>query len=447
MIDENKKQKEVILLNKPFLGNWLDDPDNIGHEIIDFLRTDNGDTYIYNNPYGQCPNSAIGVNDSKKKYNAKYLVLTGKEDAKRKSFEILYVIELKELLHRQSSTLHKKKENRDEKEEKELRYRQSLVRKIIDKEKIYYNGKILYDIWEDDDTLYVTFKASKVYKAIVPILVQMSQYNFQRNKGCLYEDDFKTDFDKINEIIKKGIKNGAQVKEQKDKGMKNSDIDFSEPLLEEFEPRQINQQTIMLLNKTKTFVNLIMQENNEQIFTNMLFSILRYGDLFKVFCEDFKGTHTFENKADFRVFRENKIVEGRMDICGESSNQRVVIENKINSGLNGIKPKDNKTQLSSYYKWAQNEKKFTEPLCFVVVPDARKTDLVKEIEKQDPEMKSIYLVITYKEISEFLAKNKGLLKGYLYEKYVDDIIMSFSNLSKLTKEDFYAQMFIEKTLK
>lgn len=135
------------------MGNWLDNAGNIGHEIIDFLRTDNGELYIYNNPYGQCPNYKIGVNDSAKKYNAKYLVLTSKENAKDKSFEILYVVELEELLHGQSSIIHKDKEKQNKQDRDNLRKRQEIVRNIIDKRKIVYNGKNLYEIWKNDDTL------------------------------------------------------------------------------------------------------------------------------------------------------------------------------------------------------------------------------------------------------------------------------------------------------
>lgn len=428
-IKSEKKQKEVILLNKPFLGDWLDDAKNIGHEIIDFLKTDNGDLYIYNNPYGQAPKSCIGIKDKKKKYDAQYLVLTGKENAKEKSFEILYVIELEKLLHKFSSTKHKKKEKRSEKEEKELRQRQKEIIKIIEENGIKYNGKLLNEIYKNDDSLYVTFKASKIYRAIVPIKVQMNEYDFRRNKGYLFEDKDEGDF----------------------KALKNSIIDdktksINRTLYEEFEPSKVDSKSIINLNKSKTFIDLTLQKSNEQIFTNMLFSLFDDGGLFKLFCDYFKGNRTFDASENYRVFRENKIVEGRMDICGDSEKQRVVIENKINSGLNGLKPRDSETQLTKYYRWAKEDKR-DEPLCFIIVPDARKRELENEIEKRDPQMKSIYLIVTYKNVSEFLEKNKINLKDYLYERYVDDMIMSFSNLSKLTKENIYVQMFTEETLK
>ena len=422
----NEKSKKVILLNKPFLGNWLDNAGNIGHEIIDFLKTDKGELYIYNNPYGQCPGSGkIGVNDGDKKYNAKYLVLTGKENAKNKSFEILYVVELEKLLHRESSIKNKKSSSTKQKDD--LENRQKKVREEINNRNIIYNGKKLYEIWKNDNTLYVTFKASNIYRAVTPISVEMENYNFQRNKGCLYENKFPKDFERLNDIIDKSIKNNE---------------------LEVFQPRQIDKETIKKLNPTNTFIDLIMQENNEQIFTNILFSVLRDGGLFNLFCKKFKKEkEVFQEKDKFNIFRENSIVQGRMDICAESNNQRIIIENKINSGLNGLKPKDNKSQLSTYYGWGKKGKTI-EPLCFVVVPDSRKAELLNEIHNKDQSVEDVYNIVTYKDISEFLKNSKSeLKKNYAYEKYVDDIILAFDNLSKLTKEDLYARLFIEETLK
>lgn len=92
------------MLNKPFQGDWLDLQEHIGHEVIDFLLSDDDEYYVYNNPWGVCPKD-IWVDGTKRltrlkveKYNAKYLVLA---EQGRNSFQILYVIELDEKLHRE----------------------------------------------------------------------------------------------------------------------------------------------------------------------------------------------------------------------------------------------------------------------------------------------------------------------------------------------------------
>ena len=434
------KQKEVIILNKPFLGNWLDNPENIGHEIIDFLSTDNGELYIYNNPYGQCPDNIwVGETDrttnlkkrKSEKYYAKYLILCSGEH--NNSFDILYIIELQEKLHREHTTKHNK--NIPEDEKLQLKSRQEKIKKIIDKNNIVYNGKKLYEIYKNDNSLYVTFKASKIYKAINPIPVNdLKDYKFQRNKGYLYSDNEKgnlrDDFKTINDIITNAI----------------SSLGSENSLLEEFIPSSVSKKSINSANASNTFINLIMEENNEQIFTNILFNLLKDGNLFNDFCNEFKGSKTFCLKENFNVFREAKVVGGRTDICANSESQRVVIENKINSGLNGLKPSNNSSQLSQYYAWAKDGKTI-EPLCFIVLPDSRRTEIIKEIERKDPSMKDIYNIIGYGEIADFVeTKNKHKkMDGYLYKSLLPQIIQAFKNLSKTTQADLYARLFLEAT--
>lgn len=64
--------KNVIILNKQFLGSWLDNEGNIAHEIINFILDDNNNHYIYNVPYGEC-RSDIWIEGSNEKLK------TGKE--------------------------------------------------------------------------------------------------------------------------------------------------------------------------------------------------------------------------------------------------------------------------------------------------------------------------------------------------------------------------------
>ena len=410
----------VIIFNKPFLGQWLDDPSHIGHEIIDFFKTDKDEIYVYNSPYGQAPNKNIRIGPGGA-YNLKYLVLTGPTNTKEKEFEILYVIELEEILHRLAYVKHKKEENRSDHERKALEKRQKEVKEIIRNKDIKYNGKYLYEIFGDN--LYVTFKASKIYKVTKPISVKMDKYLYQRNKGVLREDEFggvNGDYSKAIKAIEDSIKDGT---------------------LKEYDPPKVTDGMIAPKSDSLTFVDLIMQNNNEQIFTNVIYSLLKDGNLLYAFCREFDKTRQLDS-GKFSIFRESKIVDGRMDICAESANQRIVIENKIYSGLNG--KKDNKTQLSTYHKWAKEKK--MDPFCFVIVPDSRKALLKSEISKHDTDMDGVYTLVTYGQLADFLEKQKTSLAGYTYEKYIDDLVKAFNNLSKLTDEDLYARMFLEKTM-
>ncbi len=411
----------VILLNKPFLGGWLNNQDNIGHEIIDFLLTDDRDYYVYNNPWGVCPDDiwvegTTGLSKSdREKYLAKYLVLTSEEHGN--NFDILYVIELAEKLHRHHTTKSNDKAS--------FIASQNDVKQLIRDKKIKYNGKFLDEIYQNDSSLYLTFRGSKIYKAVNPISVTGLAYNFQRNKGYLYDDKFQEDYNSLKGIIEDSIEKRNLVS---------------------FKPRSVNSNQIGQLNANKTFINLTKQEVNEQIFTNILHSILEQGDLLRHFCERFRGSRTFNSTERYEVRRETKVVNGRMDVCAESTNQRVIIENKINSGLNGLKPADNTTQLTTYYKWGAE--KTTEPLCFVVAPNYRYFEILREIHQKDPAMENIYLVKTYGDIAQFIEDEYGagnIPTTYAYHSLVPQIIDAFKNLSYSTKEDLYARMFLDAT--
>lgn len=423
----NVKQKQsqnnqcighVILLNKLFLGGWLDKQGNIGHEIIDFLLTDEGEHYVYNNPLGVCPKD-IWIEGTKfpqlkeEKYLGRYMVLTSEK--RGKEFDILYVIELAEKLHRFSAPTDKTK----------LRGIQKKIQQdIIKNRDIKYNGKYLYDIYKNDDSLYLTFKGEKMYKADTHITFKETTHNFQRNKGYIYDDKDPDDYKKLITLIKDSIKNGT---------------------LKAFNPRNVSTSQIGQSNANKTFIDLIKQEYNEQIYTNILHSILEQGELFIHFCDKFRNDKSFNLTDNFKVFRETKVVNGRMDICAESDNQRVIIENKINSGLNGLRPADNTTQLSIYYRWGKE--KPTDPLCFVVAPNCRKAEIEREIKKEDPNMANIYKIIPYSEIADFIEHEyqyKYIPNTYSHYLLVQQIIDAFRNLS-VPKEDLYARMFLDAT--
>ena len=161
---------------------------------------------------------------------------------------------------------------------------------------------------------------------------------------------------------------------------------------------------------------------------------------------DFKGNKFFDDSSNYKVYRETKVVDGRMDVCAEGDKQRVIIENKVYSGLNGIKPADNKTQLFTYYEWGKN--KDYEPLCFIVAPNFKVAEIKREIEKLDVDMKDIYEVRSYGDIATFINQQyeEGIIdETYEFYSLIPQIINAFKNLSYSTKEDLYAKMFLNAT--
>lgn len=433
--DKNVKNK-VIILNKPFLGGWLNNEGNIAHEIIDFLRTDSGDYFVYNNPWGICPNN-IGVeNDISRagkgaKYFAKYLVLTSNNQKSAESikndekyeFKILYVIELVEKLHNFHTTKIKNDENNNAfgslkpLDDKKLIDIQTIIKDY----NIRYNNKYLHEIYGNDGTLYVTFRANKVYKARNPILVNDLTYNFQRNKGYVFQDKYEVDYSKIISVIEQNIMS-SNLEEQ--------DI----PSLAE-DNNQIYK---------KTFMSLIGSEYNENLYTNMLFSVLKHKNMMINFLNKFDTPTSGINydNYSFKVFKERQINNGRIDICAESEQYIIIIENKVLCGLNGIR--DEQTQLKTYYEWATKSQNKT-AICFVIAPNFRVGEIQYEIQQKDQDMLKVYKILTFDDIAEFLTNTMDDDDGFEFLDLKDQIINSFKNMSYDTVEKLYAQMFLDAT--
>ena len=167
--------------------------------------------------------------------------------------------------------------------------------------------------------------------------------------------------------------------------------------------------------------------------------------MMRLFCETFKKPEEILTDNLLKTSREKKVVDGRMDVCASSGDQKIIIENKINSGLNGVK-RDQTAQLTTYYNWGK-EHTSIDPLCFLTFPDIYEDKILKDIRLHDPQMENIFNRVTYGQIAEFLSDHKqDIPSSYEYIDYIDDIIQAFKNLSYKTKENYYAQKFYQATL-
>jgi hypothetical protein len=301
---------------------------------------------------------------------------------------------------------------------------QKEVIKMMKNLDIKYNGKYLNEIY-GFESLYLTFIGSKIFKADSLIRISGLSYKFQRNKGYIYDDKNPDDYLALINKIETSIKDGS---------------------LSPFIPRKADQMNARFLNTNKTFFDLAGIQDSEQAYTNILKNILEQGDLLKEFCNRFRCNRPFDSTGHFSVFKETKVVNGRMDVCAESKNQRIVIENKVLSGLNGIRPEDNTSQLSTYFNWAK--KKSFDPLCFAVVPNYRINEIKREIIVEDPKMKSVYILVSYGDLADFIEAefDKGMFsKNYTFYSLIPQIIDGFRNHSYSTKENLYARMFLNAT--
>ena len=407
---------KAIILNKMFEGSWNDQEGNISHEIIDFALTDNGKYYVYNIPYGCCPGWIHIKGDTFKDaetHEVEYLYLTS--ESRKGTFDLKYRIKLKRKLH--SFSYHKSRNQKD--------IVSSKMEQLYEELNVTYGGKKISEIL-DTDTPLITFEADYMETAAEPISINLSEYNYQRNKGYIKEDEYRNDYVYFQETVKNAdwIRTGLN-------------------------PIIINGENKNQYNR-KTFLDLIIKTESEECYTNMLFSILIQPGVFEAFCRFFASNRDVNYNHLFQVAREYGVVSGRMDICADNTVQRVIIENKLYSGLNGIK-KDDTTQLSRYYEWGI--KANMEPICFLLVPDFRasvshsnrKSEIESEIEKYDPEMCGKYIVISYGDVGDFIENHKVLFdKNYEYYQYLDDIITAFRNYAYSSKSEYVQALFRQR---
>lgn len=201
-------------------------------------------------------------------------------------------------------------------------------------------------------------------------------------------------------------------------------------------------------NNDKTFLDFALINDNEQIFTNMLWSIFSYKNVFNYFCNDFIFEKNINKQnirnIQFDVVKEKKVQNGRIDIFASSNTYDVIIENKIHSGLNGIKKEDSSTQLKIYHDCILKERQ-KEPICFILIPNYKEEDILEEINKSDKKMKNIFKIITYKEIYIFLEKcikEQIIDSQYVYFRYLNDLLLGIKKHS-LTSKELYTNLFCE----
>lgn len=541
----------VILLNKAFSGSWLDAEGHIAHEIIDFLRADDGNVYVYDAPHGSAHDVYVNGQTPApdEKFCAQYMVITGGYGESKKeghkagacSFDIQFVIKLAKKIHPFHSsyswrTLWAKKDNMNQ-EEKDLGgvifeeffkpgiktlSRKDIKKKLVDlfrrtsldddkKEKIStwlfealhryqiacdnhnelvertrditFGGKTLEEIYTEQGcecSLFITFLAERggIYIANKPFTFPCLEYNQQRCRGRLKESKNTNDY---NELIK-------WIEDELGKSLKP----FCSHKLERIAKKKHFKERL----QQETFLGLLDLQNYEQAFTNMLYTVLKSsnGDMLKRFCTFICNRYIKEGKSlnkialfkwkaaewkdcTIEVHKEKKVDEtsdddrgGRMDVCAEIKRgsktvrrvrsktvRRVIIENKIDSNLNGIDEDKKLSQLNTYYKqWGKKAAK--EPLCLVVAPAHRLDVIKREIEKIDenpdekinhnskkednPKMGDRYLLVNYGDIADFIKQPRirKELEKEIDGQFVEQFIASFREHS-LTPQEYYAWLF------
>ena len=348
-----------ILINQLFAGGYLEEGENIGHEVINLFKDDDGNNNLFITPSGHM-----------KGHDVEYILFVRNVSARR----TVEVVGLAKGLNRIS-----------EDGLKQVRYAGVSLDDIFRKNT--YRGET--DIFTD----HVTVRAEQLLLPSKRILISIDE--------CFSSDDYLVRLTSIRKvIIPQGMREYYSA--QKDSLaytqlldlINNTELWTSGEAVEKLIPDG------SIYNQAPSFLEIIRKEDDENIFSNLLSYYFQYSHVaFQRFASSV--LHIPNMSASFNLFREKKVEKGkgRIDILLESENDIVVIENKIKSGINGVTTDDN-SQLNSYYEYIENEAKNTgrKAHYYVFVPDYSRIDLSQF------GMEEVYRIVKYSEIYRFFTQ-------------------------------------------
>lgn len=364
--------EETIIIERMYAGGYLGD--NIGHEIINTFKTDEGENYIYISPWGII---------NQKYQNAKAVLLV--RLINEHCYEVIGYAGDLSLLLSQKAMLNTKNAKVIE---------EDAQKNIIKKNNISYGGLYINEIFsEQDNTVFVTFKAgkyrnakkqNKIYivddesYALNDSYIFIPEFHFSNQSLKLYAP--KDERAKAFETLEALINNKTYWEEEN-----------TSPMLSESTG----------VDSTFGILDVVGKSDDELVYSNWLAYYLKnYPKLAEAFSREVLGTSL--NAESMQVIREHH----NIDIWLEDENSIVVIENKLKSGINGvdmerhdIKSDNIQSQLSKYYKFAEGEatKKNKKAYYYIFLPDYsyKDEDLAVYL------MADKYTVIRYSEIGRF----------------------------------------------
>ncbi|SHO43651.1 PD-(D/E)XK nuclease family protein [Anaerocolumna xylanovorans] len=396
-----------IIINKMYVGAYLSEGDNIGHEIINLYKADDGKNYIYLNSQGTIELSH-GENRITVLLVRKFASKTYKVLAKAEGVTIL--------------------DFADSKLPREERYKGQVALGLT------YGGISLVDLFnenlyhgslQEEKNAYTTFVADKVIKPKNQIYITddasvsgNNTFFIRTNKGFgkqtlreFYNENEKPDsFDDLNQIIE------------------------NRELWEDANTTQaISELPELQKDPYFNFLKIIRQEDNELAFSNMFayfFDINR-----EAFSRFAREVLHIEVQTDFTIEREKR----NIDLLISDKNNAVVIENKIKSSINGIDDRHDiysdqvQSQLKKYYQFVTSDDEYRKktPSCFIFSPNYNRIDLSKFSCGEK------YTIIYYREIYNFFIEKRSLYDGV---PYFDDFINAMYKHTKDYDNDLEEEM-------
>ncbi len=387
-----------------YSGNYLVEGSNIGHEIINLYKADDGKNYIYLNAQGSIDMS---------QHQDEIAILLIRRLAPR-TYKILAKAEGITIIDSANSGFPK---------EERGKHQAAL--------EVTYDGVRLTDLFnrnryrgnEEADSTYTTFIADKVIKPKKqicitddPDLAEDSTFYIRTNNGFgkqtlrefYHEKNKPESFTDLNKIIE------------------------NDNLWEEVNTTQkISSSLVDHQDQHFNILKIIRQEDNELVFSNMLAYFFNSNK--EAFTQFSREILQVDIKTDFIIERE----KNNIDLLISDRNNVIVIENKIKSGINGVRHdiygEKYQSQLQKYYNFVKTNKEYCDKniSCFIFSPNYNHINLDRFTYGEK------YAIINYREIYEFFNQRKAMFEGV---KYYDDFINAIYRHSKDYDNDLEEEM-------
>ena len=397
--------KTGIVLNRMYVGDYLST--NLGHEVINLFKADNGNHYVYLNSTG----NFASVHKGKIGY-----MLFVKYHKENEMEVIGMATELKEVggsdqsLGQNYKTLNKTIH--------------TAQKDFIEKEPnggVKYGGASILDIFNnaEQQSIFITYKAGEVYKPVKGLRIflrygenaqngiadnnlyfALKSYNLPKTslKSYIYpeeSEDRKADYDNILENL-----------------IKDTTLWTTESV------EKVNVDNSQIQQSVSIF-DICQIQNDENRFSYALAYFMmqkKYRELW----QKFFSNHGVDLSDNYTVTREEsaKIEEdkwnhaekpsgGRIDLLIRDEKNVVVIENKIKSDINTKESdKDDTTQLNRYVNYVE----WLIENCDGAKPKSHFLILTPKYNIPDvgEDMKKVYSIVTYHDLYHFLLENKSV---------------------------------------
>lgn len=441
------KNKNKIVINRLFAGGFW--KENLGYEAINLISDDDGRNYVYLMPYG----------DYAAKHKDKILSVVFVKGLGAHELEVLgYATDLEDEGIKLPNGYKRPKKT---KKESDVDYAKKLREDTYIKQfkimqddyvkNIKFGGQTIKNIFkenkDEDISYYITFKAKKVYEPTKRIVLLDSKSLLEPK-----EDD--------NELyckLKINDKNDQFAKASLKFYVKDEQL-FQILDKEDLWKERKDKNCSSLQSYTKKADNIfeiINKEDDELVFSDMFaYYFRRYKVLsdgfFKKINEKYK--HKFEGK-EFKFDLNKSILREKynIDLLVEDDKNIFIIENKINSDINGkvvfkddekleenedsqkdLSEKKRVSQLKKYIEFIENKNINKNIIPIILMPNHNVIDL-SVYDSGDK-----YIVLTYEEIFNVFNGFSAKLKN---DKYFEDFLAVLKRHSeKSLKELVYKDL-------